>query len=184
MSNTYTVPSCLSWRSVGVFRDWLNHSPTSPSVVDPSSLEICSVCKQPGVKVYYLRFLDCGPEGLAGNVGQARALPEIVPLASILPFSIWCLHQAYSSRGELVVSLRCLMMPGGFSFWVSNLYFSFLPPRPTFSSPLSLLFTWHQGLSKWFLSPGCLLEALHSPGLVGIRSCSVFLLSWHCLTQG
>lgn len=130
MSNTYTVPSCLSWRSVGVFRDWLNHSPTSPSVVDPSSLEICSVCKQPGVKVYYLRFLGCGPEGLAGNVGQARVLPEIVPLASILPFSIWCLHQAYSSRGELVVSLRCLMMPGGFSFWVSNLYFSSPPPPP------------------------------------------------------
>lgn len=179
------MPSCLSWWSLGVLRDWLNHSSTSPSVVDPSSLEICSVCKQPGVKGYYLRFLDWGPEGLAGNVGQARALPQTVPLASILPFSSWCLHQAYSSSGDWLPPVAALWsLVASLSEWTISVFLSSPLPPPTFSSPLSLLFTWHQGLFNWFLSPDCLLAALHPPGLVGIRSCSVFLLSWHCLTEG
>ena len=125
------MPSCLSRWSLGVLRDWLNHFPTSPRVVDPSSLEICSVCKQPGVKGYYLRFLDWGPEGLAGNVGQARARPQTVPLAIILPFSSWCLHQAYSSRGDGPPPVAALWsLVASLSEWTTSVFLSSPPPPP------------------------------------------------------
>lgn len=150
------MPSCLSWRSLGVLRDWLNHFPTSPSVVDPSSLEIFFVCKQPGVKGYYLRFLDWGPEGLAGNVGQARARPQTVPLAIILPFSSWCLHQAYSSRGDgppLVAALWSLV--ASLSEWTISVFLSSpLPPPPPFllHYPCSLPSTKNFSTDSWVLS--------------------------------
>lgn len=134
MSNTYTVPSCLSWRSLGVLRDWLNHSPTSPSVLDPSSLEICSVCKQPGVKGYYLRFLDWGSEGLAGNVGQARALPQIVPLASI-PLSLFgaCIRLTQAEVNWLPPLAALWSLVGSLSEWTISIFLSFPPPHLFFS---------------------------------------------------